>query len=177
MSGKQTGSVLTEYGLSLGSNTGNRLKHLTSARDRLAGMPCIRITDQASVYETEPVDVKPEHRSSLFLNTVLVILSSLPPAELLDVINRIEADEGRQRSEELNEPRPIDIDIIYAGRMEFQDGRITIPHPRWASRRFVVKPLSDVRPGLLVPGESRTVRELLERLPSEPDVVLYREAW
>ena len=166
-----------EYGLSLGSNAGNRLKILAAARDILAGIPTLEVTDCAPIYETEPVDVLLEHRDKLYLNTVVLVLTKLPPEEVSDIVHGIEADKGRIRSGDRNAPRPLDIDIIYAGRMSVSIEHLQIPHPRWASRRFVVQPLADVRPGLLLPGETRTVQEILERLPSTPKVSLYREEW
>jgi 2-amino-4-hydroxy-6-hydroxymethyldihydropteridine diphosphokinase len=166
-----------EYGLALGSNIGDRLKYLTAARDILSGTPGLTLLDSAPVYETEPDDVQPEHRVTYSLNTILIALSELPPQELFEITQNIESDEGRVRSSDRNAPRPLDIDIIYAGQLSVSNDKLTIPHPRWASRRFVVKPLADVRPGLLLPGQPRTVQEILEKLPPEPDVVLYREKW
>jgi 2-amino-4-hydroxy-6-hydroxymethyldihydropteridine diphosphokinase len=153
------------------------MKHLTTARDILAGIPALKVMDCAPVYETDPVDVKPEHEDKLYLNTIVLILSNLPPDEMREIIRGIEDDEGRLRSEDRNAPRPIDIDVIYAGRLTLDQDTMRIPHPRWASRRFVVQPLADVRPGLLLPGETRTVQEILERLPTEPKATIYREKW
>lgn len=177
MSNAQKKSLPVEYGLSFGSNVGNRLKHLTTARDMLGAIPTLEVIDSAPVYETDPVDVKPEHEDKLYLNTIVLILSQLPPAEIGEIIHRIESDEGRLRSDDRNAPRPIDIDVIYAGNMTIDGDPMTVPHPRWASRRFVVQPLADVRPGLLLPGENRTVQEILERLPLEPKASIYREEW
>jgi 2-amino-4-hydroxy-6-hydroxymethyldihydropteridine diphosphokinase len=166
-----------EYGLALGSNIGDRLKYLTAARDILSGTPGLTLLDSAPVYETEPVGVQPEHKDKYYLNTILIVLSELLPEEIFEITQNVESDEGRVRSSDRNAPRPLDIDIIYAGQLSLSRDQLTIPHPRWASRRFVVKPLADVRPGLLLPGEPKTVQEILEKLPPEPDVVLYREKW
>lgn len=76
-----------------------------------------------------------------------------------------------------NAPRVIDIDIIYVNQMCIQNDDITVPHPRWAGRRFVVQPLADVRPEMTLPGESRTVQQILLSLPETPEVVLYRKEW
>ena len=177
MSNEQTKQRPIEYALSLGSNVGNRLKHLTTARDLLDAIPGIELLDAAPVYETDCVDVQPEHQDTVFLNTILIVLTDLPAEELFEITQGIETDKGRMRTDDRNSPRPIDIDIIYAGRLSCQSDNITIPHPRWSVRRFVVQPLADVRPGLLLPGQTRTVKELLEALPAEPEVVLYREKW
>lgn len=174
---EQVTTTYIEYGLSLGSNVGNRLKHLTDARDLLDGIPSIEILDSAPVYETEPVGVKPEHMNAPYLNTVLIVITSFSPEELLDITQEIETRCGRIREEERNAPRPLDIDIIYAGQQAIDRDGIIIPHPRWASRRFVLQPLATVRPGLLLPGERKTVQEMLDKLGTEPKVILYREKW
>jgi len=72
---------------------------------------------------------------------------------------------GRIRTEDRNAPRVIDIDILYAGSVKRTDGNLDLPHPRWAQRRFVVQPLADVRPFLRLPGETRTVSDILKTLP------------
>lgn len=169
--------ILTEYALSLGSNEGHRMQNLRDARTALEAVPIIQITDCAPVYETEPVDVKPEYMDQLYLNTVILILTSLSPYEVKDICQTIELQYGRNRTEDRNAPRPIDIDIIYAGQLSVNTEELTIPHPRWPARRFVVQPLSDLRPGLRLPGSRDTVKAILENLPGKPDVVLFRENW
>jgi 2-amino-4-hydroxy-6-hydroxymethyldihydropteridine diphosphokinase len=177
MTDEQTSQFPLEYGLALGSNVGNRLKHITSARNILDGMPTIELLDSAHVYETDPVGVAEEHKEELYLNTVVIVLTKFAPEEMFDIIHQIESDKGRIRTDERNAPRPLDIDIIYAGRLNFQCDNICIPHIRWASRKFVVQPLADVRSGLLIPGETRTVQEILDRLPENPKVMPYKENW
>jgi 2-amino-4-hydroxy-6-hydroxymethyldihydropteridine diphosphokinase len=167
-----------EAGLSLGSNLGDRLAHLRAARTRLAALPGVRIVAAAPVYETEPVGVTAAHRDLGFLNTVLILACPLPPAELAAAAHAIEAALGRRRSpNDRYAPRPIDIDILYIGDRVLRDDDLTIPHPEWTRRRFVVQPLADVRPALVLPGESRTCRAVLSALPSVPEVVLLLRDW
>ncbi len=167
-----------EVGLSLGSNLGDRLAHLSRARDRIAALPGVRLLAQSAAYETSPVDVRPEYRDILFLNAVLVIASDVPPAALSDTLHAIEDEFGRRRGPDRNQPRPIDIDLIYAGSRALATPRLTLPHPRWAGRRFVVEPLAEVRPALRLPGETRTVRQVFSALPpSAESVTVFAREW
>jgi 2-amino-4-hydroxy-6-hydroxymethyldihydropteridine diphosphokinase len=154
-----------EIGLSLGSNLDQRLEHLREATRLVALLPGTHLLAKAPVYETEPVDVKEEFRHLEYLNTVIIIESTLPLDAFSDAIHKIEADMGRVRTEDRNAPRIIDIDILYAGNIERRDGILDLPHPKWAHRRFVIQPLADVRPFLHLPGEPRPVSELLKSLP------------
>lgn len=154
-----------EIGLSLGSNLDHRLDNLREATNRIDALPGIQILAKAPIYETSPVEVKPEYSTLLFLNTVIIIESSMELSALSDALHKIEADMGRIRTEDRNAPRVIDIDVLYAGNIERADGVLDLPHPRWSQRRYVVQPLADVRPFLRLPGESRTVSEILTSLP------------
>lgn len=161
-----------EIGLSLGGNLGDRLALLREATRRIAALPGLRLLAIAPVYETEPVGVRPEHAHLAYLNTVLIVEApdALDLQALADALHAIEWDLGRRRTEDRNAPRPIDIDVLYAGAVTRADGILDLPHPRWARRRFVVQPLADIRPALRLPGESRTVAEILAALPSSESV-------
>lgn len=164
-----------EIGLGLGSNLDRRLENLREAVRRIAMLPGTHLLAKAPVYETEPVDVRPEYRSLEYLNTVIIIESDMELQALSDAVHQIEADMGRVRTEDRNAPRVIDIDILYADGVQRADGLLDLPHPRWAQRRFVVQPLADVRPFLHLPGESRMISEVLETLP-ESNITLFRGA-
>jgi 2-amino-4-hydroxy-6-hydroxymethyldihydropteridine diphosphokinase len=166
-----------EMGLSLGSNLGDRLRNLQTAKAELAAIPGIEILERAPVYETEPVDVAPAHQHRRFLNTVILIETSKSPEELLRFLRIIEQRQGRRRTADRNAPRPIDIDIIFAGQMRRRGGPLTLPHPRWAERRFVVQPLADLRPDLVLPDEPRPVLDVLRALPPVPKAVLFAHDW
>jgi len=166
-----------EVGLSLGANLGDRLACLREARDRVAGLPGTRVLASSSVYETEPVDVSASHRDKTYLNAVIVVDTDLDPGDLAVRLRRMESAMGRVRTEDRNAPRPIDLDILYTGAMRIDGPDLTVPHSRWNERRFVVQPLADVRPALCLPGEPRTVREVLLALPDTPDVVLFEATW
>ena len=82
---------------------------------------------------------------------------------------------GRVRGMDRNAPRPIDIDILYADDVMIDDDDLTLPHPRWSERRFVVQPLADVRPALCIPGQNRTVAEILAGMPATPTVHRFKD--
>jgi 2-amino-4-hydroxy-6-hydroxymethyldihydropteridine diphosphokinase len=166
-----------EIGLSLGSNVGNRLANLQESRAAIRRLPDVEVLAASPVYETEPVDVRPEFSHLPFLNAVLILRANVEPVLLSERLHAIEAGLGRRRSGDRNAPRPIDIDLIYAGGIDLRSPELNLPHPRWSSRRFVVEPLAAVRPGLRLPGEPRTVAEVLSSLPRTPNVIVFAKTW
>lgn len=159
-----------EIALSLGSNLGDRLTNLRSAVAAIRALPTVRDVTLSRVYETEPVDVAAEHRGLRFLNAV-VIVKHPDVEQLAPQLRTIERQMGRPTEHGRNEPRLIDIDILYAGGLMLQRADLTLPHPRWAEREFVVRPLADLRPDLVVPGKSQTVGDILLTLPAGGGVV------
>jgi 2-amino-4-hydroxy-6-hydroxymethyldihydropteridine diphosphokinase len=165
-----------EICLSLGSNVGNRLANLRRARELIGGLSGVKPIAFSAIYETEPIGVPAQFRKKFFLNAILLIECANSDT-LIVQLQTLEIAMGRGANRVPNEPRPIDIDIVYAGRRCIRTGNLIVPHPRWAERRFVVRPLADVRPDLVVPGERRTVAEILSALPKVPKVVLFRRKW
>jgi 2-amino-4-hydroxy-6-hydroxymethyldihydropteridine diphosphokinase len=158
-----------EAGLSLGSNLGDRLGRLREAVRRLAAVDGVRLVASSPVYETAPVGARPPYRDLLYLNAVVVVETTLTLEALSREVHAVEDAMGRRRSADRNAPRPIDIDVLYAGDERRDGPDLTVPHPRWAERRFVAQPLADVRPALVPPGAGRTVAEVLAHLPgAEP---------
>jgi 2-amino-4-hydroxy-6-hydroxymethyldihydropteridine diphosphokinase len=168
-----------EIGLSLGSNLGDRLATLRDAVTRISRLPGIRLVAAAPLYETDPVDVRPEYDSLRYLNTVIIINApdSCDLRDLSDNLHAIETALGRVRSSDRNAPRTLDIDVLYAGTLIRADGILDLPHPRWAQRRFVVQPLADVRPALQLPGETQTVSATLATLPDTGISRFETNAW
>jgi 2-amino-4-hydroxy-6-hydroxymethyldihydropteridine diphosphokinase len=154
-----------ESGLSLGSNEGDRVARLREARARILAIPGVTELARSPLYETEPVDVKPEHRDLKFVNAVLVVEADLLPREWLAHAQRIEAEMGRVREgRDRNAPRPIDIDLLFLGRHCIDSKTLIVPHPLWAKRRFVLRPLADIRPDKILPGVQHSVADLLAGL-------------
>jgi len=166
-----------EVGLSLGSNISNRLDNLKEARRRILTLPGIKLITQSPVYETEPVGVKPEYQHLDFLNAVLIFEGPCTVHECFDHLHQIEDEMGRHRGMDRFAPRPIDIDMIYVDKLVIQSGGLVIPHPHWRERRFVLQPLADVRPSLVLPGSEKTVGEILASLSKAEEVTLFARDW
>lgn len=126
--------------LSLGSNTGDREGHLRQAVDTLPDVVAV-----SSLYETDPVGGPVQGR---FLNIVVELSTEIPPQDLLGLCHRIEASAERVREERWG-PRTLDVDIIWMDGVEIDTDRLTVPHPRWRQRRFVLAPLRDLAPDLV----------------------------
>jgi len=115
--------------------------------------------------ETAPVDCPPG--SPPFLNSVAEIEVDtvyMPPLNLLRCLQEFEIERGRSPLRDVNAPRPLDLDIIYYGVERIDQMGLIIPHPRAHTRRFVLEPLSHLSSDLVLPGQTKTVRELLENL-------------
>lgn len=163
-------------GFSLGSNLGDRLGQLRAARDFLLGLHEGRWPPAVSpVYETEPVGCPPG--SAAFFNAVVEIESSLDPDELLARLHSWEIGAGRTRGAGLNQPREIDIDLLYLGSIVRGESSPLLPHPRMTVRRFVLQPLADICPALVLPGQTETIAALLSRLSLVPRVQLLTTEW
>lgn len=134
-----TGSPVRSF-LSLGSNLGDRRRLLHQAVDSLPDLVAC-----SPVYETDPVG-GPSQRA--FLNMVVRVDTALTPLQLLGVCHRIESSAERVREERWG-PRTLDIDIIWMDGVEMDTERLTLPHPRWKDRRFVLAPLRDLAPDLV----------------------------
>lgn len=159
-----------ESALSLGSNQGDRLDWLAHARHALAGTPGVRILACSPVYETEPVEVPEAFTHQQYLNQVVIVETMLDARSLSDIVHAIEKRLGRTRGPTPNQPRIIDIDIITFGGLRSDTPDLTLPHPRAHTRRFVLQPLADLRPDMILPGKSLTIADLLRTLPPEPCV-------
>jgi len=166
-----------ETGFSLGSNIGGRLRLLSQAKTLILMEKQVKFVDQSSAYETEPVDVKKEHRALKFLNAVLIVESPYTAEEWLPKIKKIEDTLHRVRTDDRNAPRTMDVDILFAGDEIVDSDLLQVPHPRWAERRFVVEPLAEVRPDLVLPSAKCPVRKILEQMPASDDVRLFSEKW
>jgi 2-amino-4-hydroxy-6-hydroxymethyldihydropteridine diphosphokinase len=163
-------------GIAFGSNLGDRLANLKGARLRVEQLPKVQPPVVASaIYETEPVDCEPG--APKFFNAVIEIDYSGEAAELLRELRGIEADYGRAPKHTQNVSRSLDLDLLYFGTMETSSPELQVPHPRILGRRFVLEPLHDVRPDLILPAQTKTVGALLQDLPATPRVVRVASEW
>lgn len=159
--------------LALGANLGEPRKTFEVALERLKRVG--PVIGKSQLYETAPEGPSQPR----YHNAVLLLETSLAPSMLLAAAQSIEAEAGRDRSQEqANGPRELDIDIIFYGSLVYYAASIEIPHPRAYLRRFVLKPLSEVAPGWVHPVHQKTTLELLEALgPPAPDEILCLGAW
>jgi len=127
--------------VALGSNRGDRRYNLLRAVDALS--EAMRVVRISTMYDTEPVDAPP--RSPRFLNMVAAGYTPLAPLPLLDELLAIEKRLGRTRTGVRNEPRIIDLDLIFHSAHVMRSGRLTLPHPRYRNRDFVRVPMSELR--------------------------------
>ena len=166
-----------EIGFSLGSNLYNRKRLLMQAKNLLLSAPQTHYVDQSPIYETSPMEVLPEYEDMAYLNSILIVESGMPLESWISYIGKIEHCLGRERTEDRNAPRPIDIDVIYADEQQVNTEELEVPHPRWAQRRFVVQPLNDVRPELVLPEETLPVSAVLRSLPQDDGMNLFETRW
>jgi 2-amino-4-hydroxy-6-hydroxymethyldihydropteridine diphosphokinase len=134
--------------LGLGSNVGDPRAHLRAAVERLPGHG-VEVEAISSTYLTEPVgDVLDQPD---FLNAAVRIATELEPEQLLAACKAVEAERGRCFDAPRHSPRPLDVDLLLLGDLEYRSDRLTLPHPQVTSRRFVLVPLLELEPSLSLP--------------------------
>jgi 2-amino-4-hydroxy-6-hydroxymethyldihydropteridine diphosphokinase len=142
--------------LALGSNLGDRKANLRAAVERLASTRTgnIAIERVSAIYETAPVGVTAQPD---FYNLVVEIRTDLPPRELLRECLAVESSLGRVRTERWG-PRTIDVDVLWYEGASLEETDLTLPHPRMLERSFVLTPLAEIAPNLLLGGKTVAVR-------------------
>jgi 2-amino-4-hydroxy-6-hydroxymethyldihydropteridine diphosphokinase len=150
--------------LGLGSNVGDRRANLQAAVGALEARG-IRVLASSSVYETEPVGEVLDQRE--FLNACLRVRTDLGPLELLDACKAVERDLGRAPGGPRHGPRPIDVDVLLLGDQTLASERLCLPHREVTSRRFVLVPLLELDPGLVLPEGRRAADALAELGPGQ----------
>jgi 2-amino-4-hydroxy-6-hydroxymethyldihydropteridine diphosphokinase len=139
----------------LGSNLGDRERNIREAVERLRKIGAVRLS---TLRDTDPVGVADQPN---FLNAVAELSSELPARELLDRLLEIERELGRDRAKEGRwGPRTIDLDLLLYGDEVIDEPGLTLPHPRLAERRFVLEPLHELAPELVLP-DGRRIKDLL----------------
>tara|TARA_B100001778_G_C18559725_1_gene617200 strand:- start:477 stop:980 length:504 start_codon:yes stop_codon:yes gene_type:complete len=166
-----------EFGFSLGSNLGDRINFLKSAKDLIQDLDHTFLLEYSPIYETSPVNVNVEYSHLNYYNAFIIIESSVAIKKWWTKISCIEENLGRIRNNTVNSPRTIDIDLIYANSKIINSDELIIPHPRWFERLFVLKPFSDVRPDLILPGVSSKVKDILDNLKTSEKINLIQCEW
>jgi 2-amino-4-hydroxy-6-hydroxymethyldihydropteridine diphosphokinase len=148
---------VTRAFVGLGANLGDRERTLREAIDALAAEDGIEVLALSSLRETEPVGVGEQ---PLFLNGAAALDTTLAARELLDLLLAVERRFGRARIPGEHGPRTLDLDLLLYGDERIDESGLTVPHPRLHERRFVLEPLAELDPSLVVPGRG-AVKALL----------------
>jgi 2-amino-4-hydroxy-6-hydroxymethyldihydropteridine diphosphokinase len=172
--------------VAFGSNLGDRLANLRAARRAIVDLPRVAPPILSSaVFETEPIGC--ERGAGKFFNAILEFEYGGEPTALLGELRAIEESLGREPNHASSVSRTIDLDLLYYGAHKIdppppgsgESGkqRLQLPHPRLHLRRFVLQPLADIRPELVLPNQTQSVRELLAQTDDSAKVVRLMENW
>jgi 2-amino-4-hydroxy-6-hydroxymethyldihydropteridine diphosphokinase len=143
--------------IGLGSNLGDRERVLREAFHTLDETSGIRVLRASSLYETEPVDFEDQ---PWFLNAIVEVETDLLPHSLLEQLQKIEAQFGRERKVAKG-PRTLDLDLLLYADCVIEDECLALPHPRWRQRRFILQPLSELRPDFRDPVTRESLDEIM----------------
>jgi 2-amino-4-hydroxy-6-hydroxymethyldihydropteridine diphosphokinase len=159
--------------LALGSNMGDREYFLQEAVSLLTQSGEIEMEARSSIYQTPPLDVKVEQED--YLNQVIVIRTRYSAAELLARCQEVERQLGRPSDHEAGMPRVIDLDLITHGFTVCEGHSLTLPHPRYSRRKFVLVPLAEVIPSFRDPLTGETIWEILASCPDTSAIKCWNE--
>ena len=122
---------------------------------------------KSSLWQSTPVDCPPG--SPMFVNAAVAFepFADEMPESLLAILQAVEKEFGRRPKKVLNEPRPLDLDLIAFGTEVRTTPQLTLPHPRAHLRRFVLEPVNEIAPDLVLPGQTKPVRQLLAELRTD----------
>jgi 2-amino-4-hydroxy-6-hydroxymethyldihydropteridine diphosphokinase len=140
---------VTRAYVGLGANLGDRERTLRAAVDALVDEDGIEVVAVSALRETDPVGVGEQPR---YLNGAVALETTLSARDLLDRLLAVEQRFGRVRVPGEHAPRTLDLDLLLYGDGEIDDPGLTVPHPRLHERRFVLEPLAELDPGLVIPG-------------------------
>ena len=151
---------VTAY-VGLGANLGDARAAVIRALDRLARIPRTSVTARSSLYRTAPLDAGGPD----YVNAVARLATSLDAFELLDELQALEAEAGRERPYR-NAPRTLDLDLLLYGGGRIDGPRLVVPHPRMNDRAFVLVPLREIEPGLVPPSAlAGLTSQVIARIP------------
>jgi 2-amino-4-hydroxy-6-hydroxymethyldihydropteridine diphosphokinase len=149
--------------IGVGTNLGDRWRSLALAASRLRSSGAVAIVRASSVWDTEPMG-PPQPR---YLNAVLEVETPLTPRALLELLRSVERAAHRRRDGARWGARTLDLDLLLYGSRTVNEPGLVIPHPGVASRPFVLAPLAEIAPSLILPGSALTVRQLVGATPPE----------
>ncbi len=157
--------------LSLGSNKGNREEYLQNAVRTINKLRKTKVLKSSSIYETESWGNK---NLDFFLNQVIMINTELNCIELLRQCQKIEKKYGRVKENQKWQARTLDIDILICDDQKICIKELQVPHPLLPERMFVLKPLSELDPDLVIPGKNKNVIEIMKECNDTSKVQLYK---
>nr|WP_225563055.1 2-amino-4-hydroxy-6-hydroxymethyldihydropteridine diphosphokinase [Rhodanobacter sp. DHG33] len=146
----------------MGSNLGDPRRQVLDAMDALARLPGTQLMRRSRLYRTPPWGVLEQPP---FVNAAVLLETGIEPQALLEALLAIEQRAGRVRTER-NGPRTLDLDLLHMDGVQSDDAKLTLPHPRIAERAFVLLPLADLAPDLVLPGQGR-VADLLPAVDTQ----------
>jgi 2-amino-4-hydroxy-6-hydroxymethyldihydropteridine diphosphokinase len=149
--------------LGLGSNLAEPLAQLRGALKALAALPQSQLVGTSSFYISDPLGPADQPR---YVNAVAALDSELTPLQLLDALQAIELNQGRERKDERWGPRTLDLDILLFGDLMLDESRLRVPHYHMHARAFVLYPLAELAPDLRLP-DGRALTDLLAACPFE----------
>lgn len=158
--------------LGLGSNLGDRLANLSAAVDLLVSAPGVCVTEVSSLYVTSPVGMAEQPD---FYNAVVGIETSLKPHDVLTLCMEIESSLGRERTIHWG-PRTLDVDVLLIEGIEVHTDTLTVPHPRLMERAFVLVPLAQIAPDVVLP-DGNTVEQAVKSITGQRVDMLWESDW
>ena len=152
--------------IGIGANLGNPTEHVRLAINQLMQLSEITFVLQSSLYQTAPVDADGDD----YVNAVVCLQTTLSPEKLMDKLQELENSAGRKRIYR-NAPRTLDLDMLLYDDKEIQISGLTLPHPRMTERAFVLVPLLEIAPTIIIPGKG-AARLYLEQVRDQPITLL-----
>lgn len=147
--------------IGIGSNLGEPARNVRTAASRLAALPEFKQGRASPLFESAPWG---EARGGPYVNAIFEAYTAVGPRELLGLLLRLEREAGREweRAAGANQPRTLDLDLLFFGAAVVEDTGLSVPHPRAHLRRFVLEPMCDLNPEFVHPRLGRSMRQLLE---------------
>ncbi len=149
--------MATAY-VGLGANLDEPIQQLRAALQSLARLPQTRVAAKSSFYRSAPIGMTAQ---PFFINAVCALQTDLPPSSLMMYLLEVERAHGRIRSAERNGPRTLDLDLLLYESQVVETPALTLPHPRMHERAFVLQPLAELAPKMVVPGRG-PIAQLLQ---------------
>ena len=161
--------------LALGSNLGDRVGHLAKARDAIHSIPGCSLRQCSSLFETAAWGSDTPEPD--YLNAVIAVETTLTPLQLWQHTSAIEQTQGRVRNAEKNAARTLDIDLLLYDDIIMSTSHLILPHPRMHLRKFVLQPLLEIAPHIVIPERGAAADWLLKIADDDARKLSHNSAW